>query len=72
MVNANLLKSKMVLHGENMSVLADHLDISRQTLSLKVSGVNDFTQSEIKQIILKYDLTLEETNAIFFGESNES
>lgn len=72
MVNANLLKSKIVLHGETMATLADYLGISRQTLTLKMSGANDFTQSEIKQIILKYDLTLEETNAIFFGESNES
>ena len=72
MVNANLLKSKIVLHGDTMAILADHLGISRQTLTLKVSGVNDFTQSEIKLIILRYNLTPEETNAIFFGEFDES
>lgn len=72
MINANLLKSKIVLHGENLSILADYLGITRQTLTSKVSGVTDFTQSEIKQIILRYDLTLEETNAIFFGESDGS
>ena len=72
MVNANMLKSKMVLHGDNMSMLADYLGISRQTLTLKVSGVNDFNQSEIKMIIMKYNLTPEDTEAIFFGEDNES
>lgn len=74
MVNVNLLKSKIVLHGDNLTNLADHLKISRQTLTLKISGTNDFNQSEMKQIITKYGLTPEETNAIFFGEldiSNE-
>jgi hypothetical protein len=72
MVNANLLKSKIVLHGDTLASLAEHLGIARQTLTSKMSGTTDFTQSEIKQIILKYDLTLEETNEIFFGESDES
>lgn len=72
MVNANLLKSKIVLHGENLAILADHLGITRQTLTSKMSGVTDFTQSEIKQIILRYNLTPEETNDVFFGESDES
>ena len=72
MVNANVLKSKIVLHGDTMSSLADHLGISRQTLTLKVSGANDFNQSEIKSIIIKYGLTPEEVDVIFFGESDES
>lgn len=71
MVNANLLKSKMALHGDNKTMLANYLSISRQTLTLKMSGANDFNQSEIKSIILKYDLTPEETEEIFFGEVDE-
>lgn len=66
MVNENLLKSKIVLFGDTLSDLADYIGITRQTLTMKISGVTSFTQPEIKRIIMKYDLTPEETETIFF------
>lgn len=62
----------MALFDDNLITLADHLGISRQTLTLKVDNKSDFTQSEIKKIIIRYKLTPEETEQIFFGDENES
>lgn len=71
-MNTNLLKSKMVLHGDNITTLADKLDVSRQTLSLKIDGISDFKLSEVKKIRLMYHLTDEEMLEVFFGGiSNE-
>lgn len=66
-MNSNLLKSKMVLHGDNITTLADKLDVSRQTLSLKIDGISDFKLSEVKKIRLMYHLTDEEMLEVFFG-----
>ena len=64
----NLLESKMKLHGDRQSDLADAIGISLQTFNKKLNG-NDsagFTQSEIKKIIERYNLTADEVMKIFF------
>lgn len=64
-----MLKSVMVLHGDTQETLAEYLGISAPTLSLKMNETNgaEFTQGEIKKIILRYDLTAEQTMKIFFS-----
>ena len=72
MVKRNLFNSKMALFNDNLTTLADYLGISRQTLSLKLDNKSDFTQSEIKKIAIRYHLTPDEVNEIFFGDEDES
>ena len=68
-LNKNLLKSVMVLHDDTQERLAEYLNISSGTLSLKINETNgaEFTQGEIKKIIERYDLTAEDTEKIFFN-----
>lgn len=61
----NYLKSKMVLHGETMEDLAKILGIAIQTLSRKISGQTDFTQTEMNIIREHYELTDSEYVEIF-------
>ena len=67
-MNAKLLKSKMVLHDDTQTELADAIGISAQRLSAKINETNgaQFTQSEIRLIKDRYDLTDEEVSLIFF------
>jgi DNA-binding XRE family transcriptional regulator len=67
MIDSKLLRSKMVLFGDTTESLAEVLGISRQTLSAKINGKIDFWQSEMKIIIVRYDLTPEETHQMFFN-----
>lgn len=66
-MNTAMLKAKMVLHGENATMLAKAMGIYRQTLSQKINGKTDFTQSEIAAIKQRYHLTQEEIDQIFFN-----
>lgn len=71
-MNTNLLKSIMVLNGDNIKTLALKLNLSRQTLSLKIDGINDFKLSEVKKICALYELTEKEMLNVFFGGINEN
>lgn len=73
-MNAKLLKSKMVLHGDEefVTALSILLKVSRQTASAKLKGEREFTQTEIALISKHYCLNDEEIRKIFIeGESNE-
>lgn len=67
MIDSNLLRSKMVLFDDTNESLAEALNISRQTMSAKITGKTDFKQSEIKVIVERYKLTPEETEQTFFN-----
>lgn len=72
-MNAKLLKSKMVLFGDEDFVksIANLLEIKRQTASAKLSGNSDFSQTEIALISKHYCLSDEEIRKIFIeGENN--
>lgn len=60
-----LLKSEMVLHGDSITSLAEYLGIAHQTLSRKISGAADFTQSEMNKIKKRYQLSDEKYVLIF-------
>lgn len=69
-MNKNRLQALMKLHGDTGQTLADHLGISRSTLSAKINETNgaEFTQSEIGQIKELYGLAAEDIIDIFFNE----
>lgn len=66
-MNKALLESKMKLFGDTGGSLAEYLDISRTTFSSKINGKADFTQKEITLIKVKYDLSADEVDGIFFA-----
>ncbi len=67
-MNKRILESKMKLHGDTNASLANYIGISPQSLSSKKNGTRnaDFTRSEIDKIKVKYSLTAEEIDQIFF------
>ena len=67
-MNANLLKAKMALHGDNGTDLAAALGISPSGVSNRLNGNQPFTLAEVQIIIERYNLTPEEVIAIFFTQ----
>lgn len=63
-----VLKSEMVLHGDTIKKLAEYLDLAEQTLSRKINGKADFTQTEMSRIRKRYDLDNETFARIFLKE----
>lgn len=69
LMNANELKSCMVLHGDNMAILADYLGITDQSLRNKMRpDGTEFKQTEIARIAARYSLTPDQTMRIFFAQ----
>ena len=63
-----LLKAEMILYGDNLNTLSEYLGIAHQTLSRKISGKADFTQSEMIKIKERYKLSDEDFGKIFTKE----
>lgn len=68
-MNVLLLKSKMLLNGEEnfVNALAKVLDVTRQTAAAKLNESSEFTQSEILKISKHYNLIDTEIKEIFCG-----
>jgi transcriptional regulator with XRE-family HTH domain len=64
------LRAILERYGQTQNDLAEVLGISYQTISMKVNGKKDFTQSEIYTIIYMYKLTKDEVIEIFFNPSD--
>lgn len=73
MANKRLLRSKMVLFGDNVDTLADYLNQSRQNVYNKINGVTVFSLQDVSAISKRYKLTNAETYEIFIkrGEDDE-
>ena len=69
-MNQRLLKSIMIKNGDTGKELAQALNISRSTLSHKMTGYKGlcFTQREILIIKERYQLTAREIEEIFFTQ----
>lgn len=68
-MNAKELRSAMVRHGDTNASLAEYLGISPQSVSDKINERNtEFKQGEIAKIKMRYNLTAEEVNSIFFAD----
>lgn len=70
-MNANLLKSKIVLKGLNVDKLLEIMQengspLSRTAYFRKLNGTSEFNQSEIKAIVEALEIPKEEIIPIFF------
>lgn len=69
-MNKNLLISKMKLFGDTQQMLADALDLSLTRTNAKINETDgaEFTKREITIIKIRYHLTADEVDQIFFAE----
>ena len=68
-MNKALLRSVMALYGDTNKDLADYLGISEQSLSKKINeNETEFKQGEIKRIKVRYNLSADQVDLIFFAE----
>lgn len=68
-MNKALLRSIMTLFGDTNKDLADYLGISEQSLSNKINeNGTEFKQGEMKRIKIRYNLTSDQVDLIFFAE----
>lgn len=67
-MNHELLKDTIQDRGVKVSVLADKIGISRQSLHMKLNGERSFDQGEIMAIKTTLRLSDEEFMEIFFNE----
>lgn len=65
-MNKNELRAQMARHGDTGQTLAEALNIAVTSMSEKLNGKRDFTQSEISAIKRRYSLSPDEVDAIFF------
>lgn len=66
-MNLNLLESKIKESGLKYQKIADVLGISYFSLHKKLTGVTEFTASEIRAISDVLNLAKDERHDIFFG-----
>lgn len=64
------LKAVLERFGQTQSDLAELLGITYQSVSIKLNGHKDFTQTEIFKIINFYELTADEVMDIFFNKDD--
>lgn len=68
-MNKRMLEAEMKLFGDTGGTLAEALGIARNTFSNKINEKGaEFTQSEIRTIAVRYNLTAEQINDIFFNQ----
>ena len=67
-MNKNKFVSVMKLHGDTQESLAEAIGISVQRLNAKINSTcgAEFTMSEIRAIKIRYNLTCQEIDEIFF------
>ena len=68
-MNKKELRAFMARYGDTGETLSEALGIASGTLSGKLNGWRDFTQTEIAIIIRRYLLTPEDVIRIFFCPS---
>lgn len=61
-----LLKSKIRLHGETQTTLAEALGITTRAMNCKINGHRQFKADEIKIIKERYALSDSDIAQIFF------
>ena len=66
-MNHDLLKEVIQDRGVKVSVLADKIGISRQSLHMKLNGERSFDQGEIMALKTNLRLSDEEFMSIFFN-----
>ncbi len=69
MVNVNLLKSKIVEKGMNVSKVAEAMGVDKATLYRRISDCTSFTIGEAEKIVCVLNLSHEEAISIFFASN---
>ena len=68
-MNAKLLRSVMVLHGDTNAMLSDFIGITEQSVSNKINeNGTEFKQGEIAKIKARYNLDSDMVDRIFFAD----
>lgn len=67
-MNKTKFKIMLLEHHETQERLAKALGVTGTTLSYKVTGQSEFTQSEIRKIKERYNLTPDQVDKIFFTD----
>lgn len=68
-MNAKLLRSVMLLHGDTNASLAEFLGITEQSVCNKINEKGtEFKQGEITKIKSRYDLDCDMVDRIFFAD----
>lgn len=62
----NYLKGLISTNGLNINQVSEILKISRITMSKKIKGISEFTQSEIKRLIEILEIPDNEIKKYFF------
>ena len=70
-MNIRLLKSKMVLAGDNVPALADYLGQTESNVYHKLNGKIKWTLRDIGMITKRYDLSNDEVVEIFIEGCDE-
>lgn len=66
MTNTNELRVEMLRYGDTGQILAKYLGITHPTFSNKLNNNAEFTQEEICKIKVRYNLSCERVDEIFF------
>jgi transcriptional regulator with XRE-family HTH domain len=69
LVNTNELKAVMKRNDDSQEKLAEALGLKISGVSDRIRGKTEFRRSEINLIRERYNLSAEETIAIFFDDS---
>lgn len=64
------LKALLKKNGITQNEIADMLGLTYQTISIKLNGHKDFTQSEIRSLKIILHLSPEEIDDIFFSSDD--
>ena len=68
MVNTNLLRYHMGMHGDKQADLAKALHMPQSALSARMTGKTDFRRLEMDAICKRYGLTADDMLAVFFAQ----
>ena len=66
-MNTQLLKSKIMEHGDTQAQLAQAMGISASNLNDKINCKVPFRQNDIAAIKARYHLTADDVDLIFFA-----
>lgn len=69
MINKQELKAVMVRYGDRQEDLANAIGISLPGLNMRINGSIPFRQPEIEKIALRYNLSAEDIQRIFFVQT---
>lgn len=68
-MNKQELKAEITRHGDRQEDLAKAIDMSPAALSARINGITPFTQPEIELIAIRYNLSAEDIQRIFFAQT---